>query len=244
MKMRTRLLLLGGAVLAATLGSGSAALAAETDVEAGQGLPAEEVEELVHEWEEEGVLADDHATVECLEIILEGGEVSKCEEAPSPILPEVNEIVWGTIFFLAVLALLTKFAFPALRSAMAAREEKIRSDLEAAEAAKAAAAEEQAQYQRQLADARNEAGRIVEEARQAAEVTAAEVRARAEAEAAEIRNRAAEDARLATERAMADLQAQVGELSIELAERIVERNLDRETQLQLVRSYIDEVGRA
>jgi F0F1-type ATP synthase membrane subunit b/b' len=41
---------------------------------------------------------------------------------------------------------------------------------------------------------------------------------------------------------MADLQSRVADLSIELAERIVERSLDRDTQLALVESYISEVG--
>jgi F0F1-type ATP synthase membrane subunit b/b' len=34
----------------------------------------------------------------------------------------------------------------------------------------------------------------------------------------------------------------VADLSIELAEKIVERNLDRDTQLALVESYIEQVG--
>ena len=41
---------------------------------------------------------------------------------------------------------------------------------------------------------------------------------------------------------MADLQAQVADLSIELAEKIVERNLDRDTQIALIESYINQVG--
>ena len=61
-------------------------------------------------------------------------------------------------------------------------------------------------------------------------------------EIAELRARAAEDIRLATERAMADLQGRVAELSIELAEKVVERNLDRDTQTALIESYINQVG--
>ena len=63
-----------------------------------------------------------------------------------------------------------------------------------------------------------------------------------EGEIAELRARAAEDIRLATERAMADLQGRVAELSIELAEKVVERNLDRQTQTALIESYINQVG--
>ena len=41
---------------------------------------------------------------------------------------------------------------------------------------------------------------------------------------------------------MAELRTDVAQLSIDLAERIVERNLDRDTQLQLVDSFINQVG--
>jgi F-type H+-transporting ATPase subunit b len=69
-----------------------------------------------------------------------------------------------------------------------------------------------------------------------------QIQAQAEADAAETRARAQEDIGLATDRAQADLQGRVAELSIELAEKIVERNLDRDTQLALVESYIGQVG--
>ena len=70
----------------------------------------------------------------------------------------------------------------------------------------------------------------------------ADIIARAETEAAEIKARATEDIKLATERAQADLQSSVKDLSIELAEKVVERNLDPETQRALIDSYISQVG--
>ena len=48
--------------------------------------------------------------------------------------------------------------------------------------------------------------------------------------------------RLLVDRAMADLHARVAELSIELAEKVVERSLDRETNLALIENYINQVG--
>ena len=41
---------------------------------------------------------------------------------------------------------------------------------------------------------------------------------------------------------MADSQASVSDLSIELAERSVRQSLDRDTQIQLIENYINEVG--
>jgi F-type H+-transporting ATPase subunit b len=165
-----------------------------------------------------------------------------CYESPNPVIPAPAEILWGAAAFAIVLFGLIKFGFPMLKQGLAAREEKIRTDLEAAEAAKADAEQEAADYRAQLGDARGEAGQIIDEARQAADQVRRDLVARAEADAADIRAKAAEDARAATDRAMADVQAQVSNLSIELAERIVRQNLDRQAQLQLIENYINEVG--
>ncbi len=165
-----------------------------------------------------------------------------CRKAKSLITPVLSEMIWGLIAFAIVAGALMKFAFPALRASLKAREERIRADLEAAEGAREEAKAEKARYDQQLGDARTEANEIVEQARQDAERVRADLVQRAEADAAEIRTRAQEDLRLATERAMGDLQGRVTDLSIELAERIVEHNLDPDTQRALVDSYIASVG--
>jgi F-type H+-transporting ATPase subunit b len=182
------------------------------------------------------------AEEECIKLLEEGKKIDDCQKAPNPLIPGGNEIVWGGAAFVILLFALWKFGLPPVRNMMKRREERIRDDLERAERARTEAEEELAQYRHQLADARNEAARIIEEARQSADEVKRQIRSQAEAEAAEIRARAQEDARLAAERVGADLQHQVADLSIELAERIVERNLDRETQLALVESYIDQIG--
>ena len=170
--------------------------------------------------------------------------VTAAEEvkAKNPIVPEGKEILWAAIAFVIVFSLLAKFAFPAIKKSLADREEKIRGDLEHAESVRTEADNELKGYQAQLADARNEAGRIIEEARQSAEQVRKDLIARAETDAAEIRARASDDIQAASERAMADVQAKVSDLSIELAERIVQHSLDRDTQIQLIENYINEVG--
>lgn len=183
-----------------------------------------------------------HAEEECIVLLEEGKSIDDCQEAPSPILPAGNEIVWGAIAFAILFLALLKFGLPAVRKAMAAREDRIRSDLERAEQARTEAEGELAEYRRQLADARSEATRIIEEAREAADEVRRQVRSQAEQEAADLRARAQEDTRVAMDRATAEVQSQVTALAIDLAEKIVERNLDRDTQIALVESYINQVG--
>jgi F-type H+-transporting ATPase subunit b len=182
------------------------------------------------------------AEEECIKLLEEGKKIDDCQEAPNPLIPGGNEIVWGGSAFVILFFVLWKFGLPPVRNMMKRREDRIREDLERAERARTEAESEREQYQRQLAEARNEASRVLEEARQSADEVKRQIRAQAEAESAEIRSRAQEDARLAAERAGVDLQSRVADLSIELAERIVERNLDRDTQLALVEQYIEQVG--
>ena len=157
--------------------------------------------------------------------------IDDCQKAPIPLLPAANEIIWGSLAFLVLLVAMWKFGVPAVKNMEQAREERIRNDLEGAEKARTEAEAEKAQYHAQLADARDEAGRIIEEARQAAEQVRRDLIARAEAEAAEIRDagpgRHREPAR---RRRWPSCATDVAQLSIDLAERIVERNLDRDTQ--------------
>lgn len=171
-------------------------------------------------------------------------ETKQCYSAPSPLVPEVGEIIWGGLAFLIVAFGLIKFGFPALRKGLADREAKIREDLEAAEQAKAAAQAAGSDNDRIVAEANAKAAEIIDEARKSAETVRTDLIARAEADAADIRARANADAEMATERAMAELQSQVATLSVDLAERVVQRNLDRDTQQALVESFINEVGRS
>ena len=165
-----------------------------------------------------------------------------CKKAKSLLTPALPEIIWGGLAFLIVLVVLMKFAFPALKKGLKDRTEKIQGDLDAASRAREDAEAEAAQYRSQIGDARSEASTIIEDARADAERIRREVVERAEAEAADVKARAAEDVRLAQERAMSDLRSQVADISIGLAEKVVERNLDRATQEALVESFIDSVG--
>ncbi|MFM8236894.1 MAG: F0F1 ATP synthase subunit B [Actinomycetota bacterium] len=185
-----------------------------------------------------------HAAEECIELLEKGGEPQDCHEAPSPLAPEPNEIIWGSLAFLVLLVAMWKWGVPAVRNMEKAREDRIRGDLEAAEQARNEAEAEKRGYEEQLAGSRGEAGRIIDEAREAAERVRQDLIARAEDEAREIRERAQADIANQRAQAMAQLRDEVASLSIDLAGRIVERNLDDDTNRRLVESFIDQAGRS
>jgi F-type H+-transporting ATPase subunit b len=217
--MRLRLLLTGVAVAAlAVLGGAGAA-----------GAQEEEEPELTEESEH------------CIEILEEGGEVDDCQEAPSIILPATNEIIWGSISFAAVVFLLYKFAWPGLKKGLEDRSERIRDDLEEAERARTEAETVLEDYKTQVGNARQEASRIIDEARQTADALRRELQTKAEADITELRQRAAADVEAAKAQAVQDVKAEVGKIAMGATEMLVKRNLDRDTQTQLVDDYINQV---
>src|SRR5581483_4962665 len=165
------------------------------------------------------------ASQDCIDKLKAGGAIDDCQKAPSPILPATNELIWGGIAFVILFFLLAKFAYPTIKKGMDDRAEKIRTSIDEAETARTDAQRILEEYQRQLADARSESARIIEEARQAADRLRQDLKRQAETEVGELR-------------------ARVGELAIELAEKVVERSLDRETNMQLIENYINQVGSA
>src|SRR5438477_1139088 len=124
-----------------------------------------------------------------------------CHKAKSLLTPQLSEIIWGALAFAIVAFALMKFAFPAVKTALKAREDRIRGDLERAEEARVEAEQLAERHRAELDGARAEASRIIEAARSDAEAVGRERIAVAEREAAEVRRRAGDDIRLATERA-------------------------------------------
>jgi F-type H+-transporting ATPase subunit b len=235
--MRTRTLLATGLLgVVGVFTLASPALAQEPTGEAG----SEELKTEAREAAEANGATE--ADAECIDLLIDGGAVDDCQEAPNPILPATNELIWGAISFTVLLLLLRKFAWPGMKAGIEARTERIRSDLASAESAKEEAERVLAEYRAQLADAKAESGRIIEEARQQADAVKRDQEARVQTEIASMRERAAADVEGAKSQALADLRGEVADLAIGAAEVIVQRNLDHDTQVQLVEQYIESLA--
>jgi F-type H+-transporting ATPase subunit b len=124
------------------------------------------------------------------------------------------------------------------------RREQIQGNLEKAEQTRMEADKELADYRTQLANAREEANRIIEEARRTAEHLRQEMQARADADAQQTVIRAQEEIRAERDRVFQELRGQVGEIAVELAGRVVGATLDETAHRRLIDEYIDEVGAA
>jgi F-type H+-transporting ATPase subunit b len=198
------------------------------------------IEQVHHAEDEYGSLdALDKKALGEFEADLEG-----CVEAPSPILPELDEIIWGGLAFVILFAFMWWKGFPAVKRAMDARAEKIRADLDAADTAKADAMRTKSEYEAQLADAKTAAASIIDDARAQADQLRQDLQARAEADIAEQRSRAAADIESSRRQAIDDLRTEVAAIAVGAAERVVGASLDADVHRSLIDGYIDDVATA
>jgi F-type H+-transporting ATPase subunit b len=163
-------------------------------------------------------------------------------EEHNPILPEADELIFGGLAFLAVFVVLARYAFPRINQGLKQRTDRIKEDLEKAEAARSEAQGILERYESQLQEARSEANRIIEEARKTAESMRRDLLAKAEEESNQVVARAQEEIRAERDRAFGELRRQLGELSVELAARVVGTELNKQKQMRLVDGYIEEVA--
>ncbi len=158
------------------------------------------------------------------------------------LLPDLSELVMGLVAFLLLIAIMFKFVFPKLNETLAERGTQIQGKMEEADAKLAEAEVAKREYEASLDDARGEATQIIDEAKATAESLRADILAKAETEAAQIIERAQGEVATERQRVVQELRAQVGTMSVELASRIVERELDAATHEGLVDEYIQRLS--
>lgn len=88
-----------------------------------------------------------------------------CQDGPSPIAPDVKELVWGAGSFIVLALLMRFFLFPRLKKGMDARYSHIREGHEHADTSRAAARAEVSEYESALATVKAEANERVDAAR-------------------------------------------------------------------------------
>lgn len=145
------------------------------------------------------------------------------------------------INFLLLVVILTKVAYKPLMKALEERKARIEDSIKQADSAKQEAEELKREYQEQLAKARAEAQNIVEKAARLAEQTREEILNAARAEHAKLLKEAQEEISRERERALAELRGEVVALSMAAATKIIEKNLDAETNSKLVADFINKL---
>ena len=157
------------------------------------------------------------------------------------ITPDVGLVFWQTVTLLVVLLILGKFAWKPVLHTIQEREENIEAALQAAEAAKEAVAQVQADQAVLLKDAYKEREKIIEEAM----VIKKDIIETAKVEATQVRQKVIEqtDIHLKREKeaALVVLKNKVAMLSVQIAEQLLRNELQQQsTQEKLAQRLIQE----
>jgi F-type H+-transporting ATPase subunit b len=159
----------------------------------------------------------------------------------SLVTPDIGLIFWSTLFFLILLLVLGRFAWPAILTAVKTRNESIRHALEAADRAKEEMAKLQADNQKILAEAKAERDALLREAKQIKDKLIADAKEEATEEAKKLVQNARESIQSEKAAAINDMKEQMANLSVDIAEKILRIKLeDSKAQKDLVNKLIEE----
>lgn len=170
------------------------------------------------------------------------GDAAHKEHYIPPLLSmNPGSAVCNIAIFLGVLAILSKFVWPAILGGLTAREEKIHADLEGAEKANADAQGLLAEYQAKLDDAASQAQAVLAEARRDAEAAGAKIVEEAKAEAQRRSDSATADIETAKQVALSDFAGQTSSMAINVAKQVVGRELKEADHADLIRQSLDRL---
>ena len=148
---------------------------------------------------------------------------------------------WQIIILVVLILLLKKFAWKPILDSLNSREEGIKDALASAENARKEMQNLQADNEKLLQEARAERDAILREAREMKEKVVADAAEEAQKKADRIVAQAKESIHLEKQAAMADLKNQVAELSVEIAEKVVRKELsNQKEQHQLIEKMIGD----
>ncbi|MEO6211453.1 MAG: F0F1 ATP synthase subunit B [Gemmatimonadaceae bacterium] len=154
------------------------------------------------------------------------------------LTPSGGLMVWTLLIFIAVLVILGKFAYPKILEAVEAREKTLSDAIAAAKKDREEAAALLAEHQKNLAATRDEVQKIMTEARATAEKVRADIVEQAHKEQQSMLERARIEIGQEKEKAMVELRKQTVELAVRAAGKVIERNLDVETNRAVVESFL------
>ena len=153
------------------------------------------------------------------------------------INPDVGLIIWMTLSFLILLFLLRKFAWKPLLNMLQEREEKINTALNEANLAREQMKQLAVDNERLLAAAKDERDAILNEARKISQKMYDDAKTKAQEESQRIIASAKEGINIEKQKAIVDIRNTIAEISLEIAEKIVERELSDKNRHQ---QYINE----
>ncbi len=153
-------------------------------------------------------------------------------------------MIWTWITFFIVLFILSRIALKPILGAIESREKLIREDLEKAKQQREEAEGLLEKHRQLIAGAEHEAQKLIKESQQLAEKARQEIIENARQESSRLVEKARQEIEHEKESALASLKAEVADLAIGAAEKIILQTLDKEKQKKVVDEYIKSMPKS
>ncbi len=151
-------------------------------------------------------------------------------------------LFWSVITFLLLLMVLKKVAWGPIISALENREEEIKNALSAAEKAKEEAEKVSSDYEQSMKEAQIKAQKIISDSKIAAEKVKVDIEKAAEEKSELMVANAKEHINAEKENAIKDIRDIAIDLSIDIASKVIEKNIDSEENRRLVEEAMNNIG--
>ena len=153
----------------------------------------------------------------------------------SLLLPDSGLLFWMLLSFGVVFVVLAKYGFPVITKMVEGRKTYIDQSLEVAREANAQLSKLKEESEALIAAANKEQGRILREAMHERDKIIVEARKQAEAAAQKELDEVKKQIQQEKEEAIRDIRRQVAVLSVDIAEKIIRKNLDeKHEQMEMI----------
>jgi F-type H+-transporting ATPase subunit b len=157
------------------------------------------------------------------------------------LTPSGGLMVWTLVIFVLLFFILSKAAFKPITKAVEEREAALQEAIDAAKRDRDAAAQLLAEQRTQIAGARDEAQRFIAEGRALGEQLRAKMLEETRTEQHALLERAQREIAAERDRAIAELRREAVDLAIAGASKVIEKNLDDQSNRKIVESFLASI---
>ncbi len=138
--------------------------------------------------------------------------------------------------------LIKKFLFKPIREVLEKRKAKADAEITDATKAKEEAEAMKAEYEQNMKEAREKATDILATAQKSATLQSEEILKEANAQAVAIKAKAEKDIALEKRKAVNEIKDEIGDMAMEIAGKVIERELSAKDHEKLIDEFINKVG--
>lgn len=155
----------------------------------------------------------------------------------------IGNMIFVSLSFLLLLLCVKKFAWKNIVQIFKEREERINNDLDSAESDRIKASELKSQRETELNQARQESVSIVNEAKELAKHQQQQMLDETKNDIKDMKNRASQEIKTDQEKAYLALKKDVATMSLNIASKILNQELDQKTHEELIDSCIEGLAK-